>query len=128
MQQPLQQFPVPPEQVSDEARVYLAALSSQKDHPLVASHFHQVTHFTWHVATQGAIEFYALEFRAGAKAALIWNDGEGHWGAGAWLPLPHADADLTCPPTALSMKYFQGARAHRSLLGAIEELEATKPA
>ena len=120
-------IPISPDQAPEEARVYLDAMRMNQDHPFVAAHFSQVTWFSWHVAKQGKIEFYALEFRCGLHAALIWNDGEGHWGAGAWLPLAHADADLTCPPTPLSMQYFQGARAHRSLLGAIEELQATRP-
>jgi len=123
-----QDFAISPDQSPEEARVYLDAMRANEDHPFVAAHFSQVTWFSWNVAGQGKIEFYALEFRAGQHAALIWNDSEGHWGAGSWLPLPHADADLTCPPTALHMKYFQNARAQRSLLGAIEELEATKPA
>ena len=120
-------FAVPPEQVPEEARVYVDAMRMNEDHPFVAAHFSQVTWFSWHAVGQGKVEFYALEFRAGLHAALIWNDGEGHWGAGAWLPLAHADDELSASP-ALSLKYFQGARAHRSLLGAIQELEATKPA
>jgi hypothetical protein len=120
-------FAVPPEQVPEEARVYLDAMRMNEDHPFVAAHFSQVTWFSWHLAGQGKVEFYALEFRAGLHAALIWNDGEGHWGAGAWLPLAHADDEVSGSP-GLSMKYFQGTKAHRSLLGAIHELEAAKPA
>ena len=73
------QSPMQPEQIPDEARVYLAALEAQKEHPLVASHFFQVTWFTWFVAKEGKVEFYALEFRVGLNVALIWNDGEGNW-------------------------------------------------
>jgi len=118
-----QQFPVQPEQVSDEARVYLAALESQKGHPLVASHFYQVTHFTWHLATQGKVEFYALEFRVGPRAAMVWNDGEGHWGAGDWLTLPDGpDADVV---TRLTLQYFENRKGYRTFLGALKRLTAT---
>src|SRR3954451_4944763 len=114
-----QDFAVPPDQSPEEARVYLDAMRANEDHPFVAAHFSQVTWFSWHVAGQGKVEFYALEFRAGLHSALIWNYGQGHCGAGAWLSLPSPDADVTSSP-ALSMRYFQGAKAHRSLLGAIE--------
>jgi hypothetical protein len=123
-----QEFPVAPEQIPEEARVYLEALQKHQKHPFVAGHFTQMTWFTWFVADRGKVEFYALEFRVGLNAALIWNDGEGNWGAGPWLPLPHADADVTSPPTQLSLRYFEGRKAHGSLLGAIKQLEAAKPA
>lgn len=114
------------EPVCDEARLYLAALDAQRDHPLVRDHFLQVTRFTWFVATQGTVEFYALEFRVGSAAALVWNDGQGHWGAGDWLPLADAEADLVSPPTPLSLRYFEGRKAHRTFAAALRQLEAAR--
>lgn len=72
------------------------------------------------------VDFFALEFRVGQKAALIWADGQGNWGAGQWLPLSHPNADITCPPSPLSLQYFQGAEANASLIAAVERLAASK--
>jgi hypothetical protein len=64
------------------------------------------------------VELYALEFRAGLHAVLIWNGGEGPLDVSDLRSLLQADADLTSPPP-LCVKYFQGA---------IQHLEATKAA
>jgi hypothetical protein len=118
--------PVSPEQVPEEARQYLAALQPHLDHPFVREHFHQVTWLSLAVPGHGPVDFFALEFRAGDQAALIWQDGEGNWGAGRWLHLAHPEGDITCPPSALSLQYFQGARANPSVAAALELLAASR--
>jgi hypothetical protein len=123
-----EEMPISPEQMPEEARRYMSAIQEQQAHPFVRQHFFQVTWLAWMVPNHGKVEFFALEFRVGKNAALIWEDGQGNWGAGKWLPLAHADADITCPPTQLSLQYFQGAKAHATLAAAVEELVATSPA
>jgi hypothetical protein len=118
--------PVSLEQVPEKARMYLVALQPHYDHPFVQRYFHQVTWLSFVVPGHGLVQFFALEFRAGQEAALAWADGQGNWGAGRWLPLSHPDADITCPPSPLSLQYFQGARANPSLGAAIELLAASK--
>jgi hypothetical protein len=118
--------PASPEQVPEEARMYLAALRPHHEHPFVRQHFHQVTWLSFTVPGHGQIDFFALEFHVGREAALIWADGRGNWGAGQWLPLSHADADVTCPPSPLSLQYFQGAPADPSLGAAVERLAASR--
>jgi hypothetical protein len=120
--------PVSPEHVPEEARMYMAALQQYQNDPFVQQHFYQVTWLSLMVPGRGQVDFFALEFRAGRQAALIWQDGQGNWGAGRWLQLSHADADITCPPSPLSLQYFQGAHAHPSLGGALELLAGTRPA
>lgn len=120
--------PVSSEQVPEEARMYMATLQPHHDHPFVRRHFHQVTWLSFVVPGHGQVDFFALEFRGGQEAALIWADGQGNWGAGRWLPLSHLDADITCPPSPLSLQYFQGAPVNPSLIAAIELLAASKQA
>ena len=122
------EIPVPPEEVPEEARQYMAALQQYQEHPFVRQHFFQVTWLSLMVPNHGQVDFFALEFRDGPNAALIWEDGQGNWGAGRWLQLSHTDADITCPPSPLSLQYFQGAQTHSSLGGALELLATTKPA
>src|ERR1700704_1649614 len=110
-----------PDEIPEEARYYLTALQGHQGHPFVQTHFFQVTSLAWEVPDHGLVEFFALEFRVGLHAALIWTDGH-YWGAGKWLPVSHSGADLTCPPSPLSIPYFQGNVAHATLLGALEQL------
>jgi hypothetical protein len=42
------------------------------------------------------------------------------------LPLSHPDADITCPPSPLSLDYFQGAQASPTVLDAVELLATSK--
>lgn len=120
------EWPVSPEEVPEEARMYMAALQPHEDHPFVRQHFHQVTRLSLALPGGGQADFFALEFRVGQEAALIWADGQGSWGAGQWLPLSHSDADITCPPSPLSLEYFQRAQAQPSVLAAIDQLAASK--
>jgi hypothetical protein len=96
------------EQVPEEARMYMAALQPHHDHPFVRRHFHQVTWLSFMVPGNGQVDFFALEFRVGQEAALIWADGQGNWGAGRWLPLSHPDADITCPPVPAVVAILPG--------------------
>jgi hypothetical protein len=64
--------PVSPEQVPEEARMYMAALQPHQDHPFVRRHFYQVTWISFVVPDHGQVDFFALEFRVGEEAALIW--------------------------------------------------------
>src|SRR5262245_62023541 len=105
-----EEVPISPEQVPEEARQYLAVIQAHQDHPFVNSHFHQVTWLSWVVPGHGQVSFFALEFRDGCSAALSWQDGAGNWGAGRWVRLAHPDADITCPPSPVSIQYFQGNR------------------
>ena len=123
-----EQRPVSLEQVPEEARQYMAALQTYRDHPFVRQRFHQITQLSFFIPGHGQVEFFALEFRIGLESALIWQDGEGNWGAGQWLSLSHSDADVTCPPSQLSLQYFQGAQASASLGAALDLLAASKDA
>ena len=107
--------------------MYMEALEPYQNDPFVQRHFYQATWLSLAVPGQRQVDFFALEFRAGQQAALIWQDGQGNWGAGPWVHLSHPDADITCPPSPLSLQYFQGARAHPSLAGALELLAGTRP-
>jgi hypothetical protein len=122
-----EEIPITPEQVPEEARQYLDAIQAQQEHPFVKQCFFQVTWLALLVPNHGQVEFFALEFRDGQHAALIWNDGRGNWGTGKWLRLAHADADITCPPSPVSLEYFQGAQAHAAVTGALDLLAATRP-
>ncbi len=108
--------------------MYMAALQPHQDHPFVRRRFRQVTWLSFVVPSHGQVDFFALEFRVGKEAALIWADGQGNWGVGPWLSLSHPEADITCPPSPLSLHYFQGAQANASLIAAIELLAASKQA
>lgn len=120
--------PVSPEQIPEEARQYILAIQSHEAHPLVRQHFHQVTWLTLTVPGQGNVNFFALEFRIGRSAALVWEDGQGNWGAGRWVSLSHENADITCPPSPLSLAYFQNAQANPSLEAALDLLTASERA
>jgi hypothetical protein len=120
--------PVSPDQVPAEVRLYMAALEQHKDHAFVRGHFARITVMSVEYPSHGQVTFYVLEFRSGSNAALIWQDAQGNWGAGKWLRLSHPDADINCPPTPMSMQYFEGTKANSFLGGALDELTATKPA
>jgi hypothetical protein len=116
-----------PDRVPAEVREYMAAIQELHDRPFVQQHFYQVTQLSVLVPQQQRTDLVALEFRDGTRVALIWKDGRGNWRAGAWLKLPHPDADITCAPTPVSLEYFQDAQLQSSLVQALELLAATKP-
>ena len=52
---------------------------------------------------------FALEFRVGPEAALVWTDGQGNWGTGGWLTLAHPEAELVTPPFEVGWAIFASA-------------------
>jgi hypothetical protein len=120
-----EQRPISSDQIPEEARLYLAAIEQYQDHPFVQRHFFQVTRLSLMVPNHGRLDFFALEFRIGQQAALIWQDAQGNWGAGRWVRLSHLDADITCPPSPISLEYFQGAKANPTLGSVLELLAAS---
>lgn len=123
-----EQFPISPESLPEEARQYLGVVQAHQDDPFVKGCFHQVTILNLIVPNHGPVTFFALEFRDGLSCVLAWQDGEGHWGAGRWVRIAHADDEITCPPSPVSIEYFQGNRALPSFRAVIDELAATRPA
>jgi hypothetical protein len=121
-----EEIPISPEQVPDEARMYMAALQPHQGHPFVRQHFDQVTWLSFDMPGSGKVDFFALEFRVGHEAALIWSDTPGKWQVGRWLPLAHAEADVTCPPSPMSLQYFLNSETERSLVAAIDQLAKSK--
>ncbi len=121
-----EEVPVSPDQIPAEVRDYMAALQQCHDHPFVQHYFHQVTWLSVSVPDHGQVDFYALEFRMGIRAAMIWQDGEGNWGTGGWITLSHPDADITRPPSPLSLNYFQEVAGSPSLGAALDLLAASK--
>lgn len=122
-----EEIPLSPEQVPEQARMYMTALQPHHDHPFVQKHFFQVTCLKLVDPKRGQADFFVLEFRVGQKAALIWTDWHGDWWAGQWLEISHASGDLTCPPSPLTMAYFYVAPPELSLTDAIEALAASMP-
>ena len=114
--------PIPPDQVPEPVRLYMAELRPHFGSAFVQRHFRQITCLSFVAPDQPPADFFALEFRVGQEAALIWTDGQGRWGAGQWLTLAHPDADLTTPPSQLSLQYFESAPPLPSLGAAIEML------
>lgn len=117
---PPEQLPL--EQIPMEVRLYMAELQPHFELPFVQRHFRQITCLSFVSPDGKAVDFFALEFRVGQEAALIWTDGQGRWGAGGWLQLAGPDAELTAPPSALTTQYFETAPATPSLQAAIEML------
>jgi hypothetical protein len=114
--------PVSLDQVPEEARDYLLAIQEHQDHPAVQQYFYQVT-LCYLAAPDGRwVPFFVIEFRDGLNAALVWNDGQGNWGAGAWQRLTSAEATLQA-----DLSYFQGRPAARSFPEVLEHLIASKP-
>ena len=121
------QQPGTSQQLPAEARRYTSAIQPYLNHAFVRVHFHQVTCLAL-VAPGGAqTDFYCLEFRAGTRAALIWNDDLDHWQVGQYVPLSHPGADITCPPSGLAESYFENCTSCLSLQNAIAFLEAATP-
>jgi len=110
------------DQVPGEVRFYMGALQPHLAQPFVQKHFRQITCLKMISPSQEEVDFFALEFHISLEAALIWTDGDDQWAAGSWLPIPHPDADISSPPSALSIAYFQQAIRYPSIAVAIEAL------
>ncbi|HEX8911248.1 MAG TPA: hypothetical protein VF796_02730 [Humisphaera sp.] len=107
--------------------MYAAAVQSASEHLFLRRHLHQVTRLGFSVGDRQA-DFYAAEFRHSLYAALAWTDGDGNWAAGRWLLLPHAEAEVTSPPSPLDLEYFQGNGALPSFATTVDRLAQTAPA
>lgn len=118
--------PISPDQLPEEARQYLLALQEQQDHPLVRDHFYMVTWLTLITSGKQA-SFFTPEFRDGLVTALVWRAEDGNWGSGGWIRVAHADADVTCPPSELTLAYFQSSPAFGSLNDVLDYLVSIKP-
>ncbi|MCE9545989.1 MAG: hypothetical protein K8T25_10780 [Planctomycetia bacterium] len=113
--------------IPDDARRMIALIDAHKDHPLVKEHFYQVAIVTLIVPGSGEATMYLPEFRDGLNAALIWDDAKDQWGSGGWIPVAHAEADITCPPSAFGMQYMQGNPAFPTVAALLSELYGTRP-
>jgi hypothetical protein len=111
------------DEMPDEAREYAAAIMAYQDHPVVRDYFHQITLCHLPMPDGGVLPFFVLEFRDRADAVLVWNDGQGNWGVGAWQRLPSDSATV-----AADMDYFQGRPAAPSFAHALQQLIESKPA
>ncbi len=117
--------------MSDEippmARHYLGVVGNRQDIPFMRQHFHQVTWLAAPNAKHGDADFFVLEFRAGTYSALAWQTQGDKWAAGGWLKLSHPGADVTCPPTPLTVAYLRDAKAYQSLDEALADLAGSMP-
>ena len=120
--------PVSAQQVPAEVHRYLSALQPFMEYPFVREHFHQVTWLSTSGAESSAGNLYVLEFRAGSHASLVWMNAAGQWCVGQYVPLAHAEADVTCAPSGISPDYWAQCMVLPSLEQAVLFLEAATPA
>jgi hypothetical protein len=120
--------PISTEQVPEAVRWYMDALRPHLGHTFVRQHFHQVTWLSFAAPGGEPVDFYALEFRAGGRASLIWSEAPDRWCIGRYIPLAHPDADTTCHPSGLTASYWRECAVSTSLAQAISFLEAATPA
>lgn len=118
--------PIDPSRVPPEVMEYSAVIQSVKDHEMVQRFFRQITSLVLGTPPRTA-EMWLPEFRDGYYAALVWHDEEMNWGTGGWLRIAHIDGDIVCPPSPLTIQYFQNAKAFRSMTDVLDHLLATKP-
>lgn len=115
------------DKVPEKARHLLGIVEAYKREPLMAGHFHQVTSLSFNTSLGEKMDFYALEFRAGTSAALLWSDAQGNWRAGRWLTLPRPEADISAA-AGFGIDYFRGVYTYASFTDALQFVTATKPA
>ncbi len=72
---------------SDEAPAYLRTIQLHREHPVVKKWFFQIKPCELMIPGQGSASFRLIEFRDGRFGALVWSDGQGHWGTGGWRQL-----------------------------------------
>jgi hypothetical protein len=120
-------IPIDPSSVPDEARRMLALIETHKDHPLIKNHFFQITIITMIVPGGGPATMFLPDCRDGLYAALFWDDAEGNWGSGGWIPVAHEGADVTCPPSAFSIDYMQNNPAFPTAAAVMDHLYRTRP-
>ena len=73
----------------DEASAYLR-IELHREHPVVKRWFHKITPCELRIPGQGKATLLMIEFRDGKLAAMVWGDGQDHWGTGGWRPLSAA--------------------------------------
>ena len=106
----------------------MEALRPYLDGSFVRHHFHQVTWFSFIEPDGKSRDFYALEFRAGNRAVLVWAEAHDRWYVGRYIPLAHEGADLSCSPSYLTATYWKECVALSSLAEALTGVELTIPA
>ena len=121
------EHPVDVASLPKEASRMISLMEAHKDHPLVKEHFFQVAIITLIVPGSGQATMYLPEFRDGLNTSLIWDDAGDNWGSGGWIPIAHADADVTCPPSAFGVEYMRNNPAFSSVSALMDELYKTRP-
>ena len=121
------EIPIDPASVPEDAKRMFALIEAHKDHPLIEHHFHQISIITLSVPNGGQATMYLPDFRDGLYAALFWDDADGNWGSGGWIPIAHVDADITCPPSAFSIEYLQNNPAFPIARSVMDHLFNTRP-
>ncbi|MFO0967538.1 MAG: hypothetical protein U0793_18420 [Gemmataceae bacterium] len=114
------------DQVPEKARHLLAVIKAFGRDPFVERHFYQVTQMSLNTSLGEKAEFFALEFRVGKNAVLIWNDAQGRWRAGKWLTLPVEQAALTSA-AGFGADYFNGVYDYGAFEEALRFTAATIP-
>lgn len=97
------------------------------EHPLIKNHLRQVAIIGLHYPDGRYIPMFLPEFRDGLFAALIWDDVEGIWGSGGWIPVAHENADVTCEPTYLNWDYLTNTPGFDSPKEVMDYLYQTRP-
>ncbi|QEH32622.1 hypothetical protein OJF2_11010 [Aquisphaera giovannonii] len=113
--------------VPEAARWYMDAIKPHMGQPFVRVHFHRVTWMAVAGPDEKPADFFALEFRAGDRAALIWCAGPDRWNVGQYIRLAHPGADMTTAPSGLTGAYFSECATCSSLAEAIAFLEVATP-
>ena len=72
-----------------------ALIEANRDHPLVSGHFFQVAIISILAPNGSEATLFLPDVRDGLFAALFWDDAEGNWGSGGWIPIAHADAEIS---------------------------------
>ena len=95
---------------------YKREIESHENHSVVKQWFHSISPCELEIPGQGRAELLMIEFRDQDLGAMVWGDGEGHWGTGGWRPLTE-DRVL-----AIDMDYLQGAPAARDFAEVLDLL------
>lgn len=104
----------------DEAPAYLRAIALDSEHPVVKHWFHQITPCELLIPGQGSATLLMIEFRDGNLAAMVWGDGQDHWGTGGWRPLSSERV------MDLDMNYLQDAPAAHSFTEILDIVAARR--
>ena len=122
-----EEHPVNSETVPEDARRMFALIEANRDHPLVSGHFFQVAIISILAPNGSEATLFLPDVRDGLFAALFWDDAEGNWGSGGWIPIAHADADITCPPSQFSIEYLHNNEAFPDARSVMDFLYDSRP-